>query len=179
MAKCGDNIAMVDLWMQNETHSGPAHGLNNSRAACSQAHQGKGCIFEDDMFGARVVDIIMTHDLSRPLFLFWAPHAVHGPRQCPEATYSRFIPIIPDPQRRMYAALTNHLDTLLGQAVQALETRGMLNNTLIVMSSDNGGDDSANNWPLRGAKFSNWEGGIHVRVLASDRLESRIPRRDK
>ena len=39
--------------------------------------------------------------------------------------------------------------------------------TLIVWSSDNGGDGAANNFPLRGAKFSNWEGGIRVGAFVS------------
>merc|ERR1719356_140905 len=39
----------------------------------------------------------------------------------------------------------------------------MYSNTLIVMSSDNGGYlATGNNYPLKGGKFSNWEGGIRA-----------------
>merc|ERR1740121_1141039 len=49
----------------------------------------------------------------------------------------------------------------------------MFNNTLIVFTSDNGGpiyrkgSVGANNFPLKGGKASNWEGGIRVNALAS------------
>merc|ERR1719198_2167739 len=44
----------------------------------------------------------------------------------------------------------------------------MYKDTLIFMTSDNGGNQGGgNNWPLRGAKFSNWEGGIRVPAFVS------------
>lgn len=62
----------------------------------------------------------------------------------------------------MYASLVHYIDGLIGEVVGVLRERGMWENTLLLMSSDNGGNDQGNNWPLRGAKFSNWEGGIRV-----------------
>lgn len=168
--KCGEGVCpgdgdMVDFWEQNGTASGPATGRNGSRT-CSQTAQ-KGCSFEDDQFGARVVDIITSHDAKQgPLFLFWATHGIHGPRECPDITYNKFDFISYKP-RRMYAALVNHIDGLIGNAITALHTANLYDDTLIFLTSDNGGDDAANNWPLRGAKFSNWEGGIHVPALVS------------
>ena len=52
----------------------------------------------------------------------------------------------------------------VGAVVAALKARGMWNNTLWVTSADNGGPISggANNYPLRGGKFTNFEGGIRV-----------------
>ena len=47
------------------------------------------------------------------------------------------------------------LDDSIGNVTKALDARGMLNNTVIVFSSDNGGPahgfdmNYANNWPLR------------------------------
>merc|ERR1719198_2751713 len=60
-------------------------------------------------------------------------------------------------------------DEVLGNLTAALKTRGMWNNTLIIMTSDNGGPagkkssgHSGNNYPLRGGKTNNFEGGIRV-----------------
>ena len=43
----------------------------------------------------------------------------------------------------------------------------MYNNTLLLFASDNGGDLSKNNWPLRGSKYSDFEGGVRTAALLS------------
>jgi len=50
------------------------------------------------------------------------------------------------------------------RVVAALKLRGMYDNTVIAMASDNGGSpaDGGNDWPLRGAKRTLFEGGIRV-----------------
>ncbi|EEC19284.1 arylsulfatase B, putative, partial [Ixodes scapularis] len=58
------------------------------------------------------------------------------------------------------------LDKSVGLVMEALNKRGMLKNSIIVFSTDNGGlpwgeePNSGYNWPLRGAKFTLWEGGV-------------------
>jgi arylsulfatase B len=156
---------LVDLWNGTE----PAWGLNNSWA-CSQANQTDGCVYEDELFAQRILDVIDAHDPSsgRPLFAFWATHAVHGPLQCPQSYLDKFA-FINDTTRRLYMAMVNFVDDKVGEVVAALKAKGMWSNTLWVTSSDNGGPLSggANNFPLRGGKFSNFEGGIRVTAFAS------------
>lgn len=166
MQTCG-KTEMVDLWSQNSSRhpsSFPANAHNNSQK-CSQQRQ-SGCEFEDALFLQRAKRIVREHDPQEPLFLFWGIHACHGPRQCPQETYDRFR-FIEHKGRRMYAALANYMDTMIGELVQELKAQRMYDDSLIVFSSDNGGDDAANNYPLRGAKFSNWEGGIRVPAVVS------------
>uniref|UniRef100_A0A7S2XH33 Sulfatase N-terminal domain-containing protein n=1 Tax=Lotharella oceanica TaxID=641309 RepID=A0A7S2XH33_9EUKA len=72
--------------------------------------------------------------------------------------------------------MVNYLDEAIGRVVDLLKARGMYNNTLIAFSSDNGGPvyqngtSGANNYPLRGGKASNWEGGVRVNAWVSGGL---------
>ena len=51
-------------------------------------------------------------------------------------------------------------DVYVGAIVNLLKRKGMYENTLIVFSSDNGGVAKGNNYPLRGGRATNWEGGL-------------------
>lgn len=57
-----------------------------------------------------------------------------------------------------------YLDKTIGQLVYYLEQEGWLENSVIVVASDNGGcpSEGGSNLPLRGAKNSYWEGGVKV-----------------
>ena len=65
----------------------------------------------------------------------------------------------------------NYLDDVVGELVDALKKRGMWENTLFASSSDNGGPEypggGANNFPLRGSKMTDWQGGIRVNAFVS------------
>jgi arylsulfatase B len=79
---------------------------------------------------------------------------------------------IDDKWRQLMHAMVHLLDINVGAIVDTLKRTGMWNNTLLVFHSDNGGEIMAqlcggNNWPLRGGKFSNFEGGIRVNGFLS------------
>ena len=65
-----------------------------------------------------------------------------------------------------YRRMIEHMDEGIGQIVQALERRGALRDTLIVFTSDNGGERYSDNWPLVGGKMDLTEGGIRVPWIA-------------
>eukprot|EP00959_Pyramimonas_sp_CCMP1952_P126523 2646350-Pyramimonas_sp.AAC.1 len=52
-----------------------------------------------------------------------------------------------------------------------MKTKGMWDNTLVIFTSDNGGPiyepGAANNYPLKGGKYSDWEGGIRTNAFVS------------
>ena len=56
--------------------------------------------------------------------------------------------------------MLNEADIYIGKIVQELKNKGVYDDTLIVYSSDNGGIDDGINYPLRGEKHSNWNGGM-------------------
>ena len=172
---------MTDLWAD----SAPAWGRNNS-PACSQAAQ-EGCVYEDALFTEFAIAEIEAHDPSTPLYLYYAPHAVHDPLEVPTAYLEKFL-FINNTARRNYAAMTHYVDEAIGNVTRALQAAGLWETTLLVISSDNGGpvycggpnwscvhgdtalSGGANNHPLRGGKVSNWEGGVRVNALVSGGL---------
>jgi arylsulfatase A-like enzyme len=127
------------------------------------------------------VKIIEEHDASDPLFLYLAFNAVHVPfndipdeypngyREAPDEWLSAGVKAKLDAQvtgthRRLYAATLNMLDSAVGKVKDALEEKGMLDNTYIIFASDNGGCylGGGKNAPLRGNKATLLEGGTKV-----------------
>ncbi len=158
--------------------------------------QNDGTFFKEDgyyttLIGNKAVNIIDSHDTSKPLFLYVASLAPHAPYQAPKAAIDAYRDTIKDEKRRTYAAMITELDTQVGRIVAALKQKKMLDNTLIIFSSDNGGATSAlfatgarspdergesggvelgekppaSNGILRGGKGSLHEGGVRVPTI--------------
>lgn len=64
------------------------------------------------------------------------------------------------------SAVLSKLDDSVGEVVEALREKKMLENSIIVFTTDNGGPaagfniNAASNYPLRGVKNTLWEGGV-------------------
>jgi len=65
-----------------------------------------------------------------------------------------------------YRRMIHHMDEGIGWITAALREEGLLENTLIVFTSDNGGERFSDNWPLVGGKMDLTEGGIRVPWVA-------------
>ncbi|KAM0735511.1 Arylsulfatase J [Formica fusca] len=126
--------------------------------------------YSTDIFTKEAVRLIDNHNSSRPMFLYLAHAAVHSgnpynPLPAPDEEVAKFKNIF-DYNRRRFAAMLSKLDQSVGQVVEALHKNGMLRDSIIVFSSDNGGPaagfnlNAASNWPLRGVKNTLWEGGV-------------------
>ncbi|MEZ6107557.1 MAG: arylsulfatase [Pirellulaceae bacterium] len=119
--------------------------------------------YSTDLIADEASRQVRAHDFSaQPLFLYVAFNAPHSPYQTPEED----DPGLPDtlPQtRRDFARMVRALDRGVGRLVAALEEQGVMDNTIIVFSSDNGGvapRQRADNRPFRDGKGSVYEGGV-------------------
>ena len=65
-----------------------------------------------------------------------------------------------------YRRMIEHMDEGIGWIMAALEARGVARDTLVVFTSDNGGERYSDNWPLVGGKMDLTEGGIRVPWIA-------------
>lgn len=61
-----------------------------------------------------------------------------------------------------YRKMIHHMDEGIGKLMAVLDQYGMTDDTIIVFTSDNGGERFSDNWPLVGAKMDLTEGGIRV-----------------
>lgn len=97
------------------------------------------------------------------LFLYVAFQATHNPLTAPDIYTSRYRSI-QDYPRRLFAGMTAALDEAVANITDALRFYNLWKETLIIFSTDNGGEPSrlgrSNNYPLRGGKVTNWEGGV-------------------
>eukprot|EP01121_Diplochlamys_sp_Union-15-3_P009056 TRINITY_DN2445_c0_g1_i1.p1 TRINITY_DN2445_c0_g1~~TRINITY_DN2445_c0_g1_i1.p1 ORF type:complete len:443 (-),score=61.04 TRINITY_DN2445_c0_g1_i1:83-1411(-) len=124
----------------------------------------------------RAIDLIENHNPTNPFFLYFAPENVHTPLQVPSYYEDTFCSHINNSIRRIHCGKTVFLDEMVKNITDALRAKNMWEDTVFFFSTDNGGDvynplffqpqfsgDRAtysSNWPLRGSKFTYFEGGI-------------------
>ena len=62
--------------------------------------------------------------------------------------------------------MIHHMDEGIGRILAALDAKGLADNTLVVFTSDNGGERFSKNWPFVGGKMDFLEGGLRVPLVA-------------
>lgn len=127
--------------------------------------------YSTDLIADKAVERIGQYSQEGPFFIYVAFNAPHTPFQAPEDEIGEHIPLSEfnamekgrDKNRIIYKAMVTRMDKGIGKIWDALENAGQLDNTIILFSSDNGGDLAASsNYPLRGTKFTEWDGGVRV-----------------
>ncbi len=163
---------MMDDYYNHRRHGNNYMRLNNKEI------DPKGHATE--LFTQWAVDYINSRTGSgRPFFLYLAYNAPHTPIQPPADWIKRIKNRennISD-RRAKLVALIEHMDDGIGRVTAALKNSSQSPNTLIIFTSDNGGqlNVGANNGPLRAGKQDMYEGGIREPMCAvwPNRVESR------
>jgi arylsulfatase A-like enzyme len=133
-----------------------------------------------DLFTQWAIDYLRERASRKeqPFFLYLAYNAPHAPIQPPQEWLERIKqrqPGIGDKRARL-VALIEHLDAGIGRVLGSLKETGLADNTLVIFTSDNGGqlDLGASNDSLRAGKGDMYEGGIREPMCAvwPGRIES-------
>ena len=129
------------------------------------------------IYNAEVQRVIAAHDATdkaHPLMMYIATQVMHAPQQVPDVWKNLYNDPKYSDDYQIMQGMASASDEVLGNTTAALKAKGMWNNTLLIYTSDNGGPSgqaasghSGNNWPLRGGKTNNFEGGVRVASFVS------------
>ncbi|MDB2480449.1 sulfatase-like hydrolase/transferase [Porticoccaceae bacterium] len=156
----GDRIDRM-VWATG-TYSATFNGLGNP----GEQFKPKGYL--TDYYTDQAVEVI-ENNRHRPFFLYLAHWGVHNPLQASREDYDA-LSHIADHRLRVYSAMIRAVDRSVARVTQSLEDNGLTDNTLIILTSDNGGAGYIGlpnvNKPYRGWKLNHFEGGTHVPFMA-------------
>ena len=98
---------------------------------------------------------------DRPFLCYVPFNAIHGPFQAPKETYEKYADGN-EHTRALVMAMLDSMDANIGKVLKALKDNRLMENTIIIFLSDNGGHEYSPNGELRGKKGTYWEGGLRV-----------------
>jgi arylsulfatase A-like enzyme len=122
-----------------------------------------------DLLTEKAVEFI-TRPRSRPFYLSLHYTAPHSPWEGPEDAaidhqqHGRG-PMAEGGSLKVYASLVRSMDAGIGRVLQALARAKLERETLVIFTSDNGGERYSFNWPFSSGKMSLWEGGTRVPAI--------------
>ena len=135
-----------------------------------------------DLLGSRAVEVVNGYAKSgRPFLLSLHFNAPHWPWEAPgdEAESKRLSAAgrglggFDGGSQATYRRMIQEMDLQIGRVVEALRANGLAENTIVVFTSDNGGERFADTWPFTGRKFELLEGGLRIPAILS--WPARIP----
>ncbi len=124
--------------------------------------------YTTDLITRDAIDFIRANQ-DRPFFLYLSHAAPHFPFQGPNDRDKTVEPKKKNWQtgdRETYIAMVERMDQCIGETLAEIDQLGLRDNTLVIFTSDNGGDVHARNAPFSGHKSSIQEGGIRVPCIA-------------
>jgi arylsulfatase A-like enzyme len=125
-----------------------------------------------DLLGDRAVDTIERHaQEKRPFLLSLHFNAPHWPWEAPgdvaesERLLGTRLRHYDGGTPLTYARMVQAMDRQIGRVLQALDANGLSGNTVVIFTSDNGGERFSDTWPFTGIKTELLEGGLRVPAL--------------
>ena len=122
-----------------------------------------------DRIGDEVVRFI-DNNKENTFFAYVPFFSVHTPIQSKKEYQEKYLKIKGDNNhnRSDYAGMIESVDENIGKILNKIESLNLLNETLVIFTSDNGGIRAiSNQFPLRAGKGSYYEGGIKVPLIFS------------
>jgi arylsulfatase A len=165
----------TELWKNDEKISFPE---NRPEAIRRPGIVGKEGVYSQDLFVREILDFIRKNK-ERPFFIYFPTQVPHGrspadgdEMQVPDI--GRYADRDWTHLEKLYAAAITRLDSDVGRILQELNEQGIEENTLVLLTSDNGDENSyykytkrfAATGPLKGKKRFLYEGGIRVPLIA-------------
>jgi arylsulfatase A-like enzyme len=119
-----------------------------------------------DEITAKAKAFIEAHR-DRPFFIDVSYNATHWPFQPPDLPEEKRPreDVVRDGTRAEYVAMLERADRGVGEILDLLDGLQLAGNTLVIFTSDNGGEWLSRNAPLFHRKSTLWEGGIRVPAL--------------
>ncbi len=123
-----------------------------------------------DLMGERAISAINDYAKARQTF-FISLHfnAPHWPWEAPgdeaESQRIRSLAHYDGGSLETYGRMVRQMDLQIGRVLQALEVAGIASNTIVVFTSDNGGERFSDTWPFTGKKMELLEGGIRIPAI--------------
>ena len=123
-----------------------------------------------DLLGSRAVSVIEAYAKEKRPFLlslhFNAPHwPWEGPSDEAESQRIRDLFDFDGGSQATYVRMVTELDAQVGRVLKALDDTRIAANTIVVFTSDNGGERFADTWPFTGKKTELLEGGLRIPAI--------------
>lgn len=113
-----------------------------------------------DVFMGKAIEII-SKPHEKPFFLALTFNAPHWPWEAPgDKPYPDTMQWTSGGSPAIYAAMVKSLDDAVGKIVKTVDDLKLSDNTVIIFTSDNGGERYSDNGIYKGGKMELWEGGI-------------------
>jgi arylsulfatase A-like enzyme len=128
-----------------------------------------------DLLGSRAVDVVNGFaKTGRPFLMSLHFNAPHWPWEAPgdQAESDRLsktggLSDYDGGTQKTYRRMIQEMDLQIGRVLEALQSNGLAENTIVIFTSDNGGERFADTWPFTGRKTELLEGGLRIPAILS------------